>query len=644
MRHRTMIACCLGAAGGWAQDAPSPARELLLELTRQPRLAGTSGSRWGADVVARHLREAGWRVELDSREVLLSLPRRLELTVFEGEHVVLERRDRFDPDARPPGDVPPFNAWSASGKVRAPVVDVGYGLHADYERLEREGVDCSGHIALARYGGSYRGIKVALAAEHGMVGVLLYNDPDEDGAGRGATWPVGPWKPDWAVQRGSILPMEAAPGDPSTPGWASPAPGRPRRRLEGADLAAALPSLPCLPIPAREALAIHALLAPDDDENATRTDRGPVEVRLLVDQPIELRTIINVIARLEGTGANMVLAGNHRDAWVRGANDAGGGTVALLRAAQRLGARAAEGWRPRQTLVLCFWDAEEPGLLGSTEWVEANAAELIERVICYVNADAAVSGPHFRSASGSPGTLGALHRALARVPAADPEGPANLWEEWVASAGAAGPALGLPGSGSDFAAFLHHLDLPVLDIAFSGSGGGQYHTAYDDFAQVARFLDPSWRAHELAGRFFAELLTELARGGPRSLDETEAAHTLAHLARAQAAWLGQDRAQRLADGFSDLARLIEQSGTPPELGDEGFYRMLAAPDGLPGRPWFTNRLWTPSRATGYGAEVFPSLRAAQAEGEVALDAELASLLDALERIARRRMPLSGAGR
>ncbi|MDP6539102.1 MAG: M20/M25/M40 family metallo-hydrolase [Planctomycetota bacterium] len=632
--------CALGAnaAAASIREDPPPARELLLELTRQSRLAGTSGSRWGAEVVARRLREAGWEVELDAREVLLSLPRRLEFSVLSGESVVLERRERFDPDAHPPGDVPPFNAWSASGEVRAPVLDVGYGLSADYERLASAGVDPGGHIALARYGGSYRGIKVALATERGMVGVLLYNDPEGDGEGRGATWPVGPWKPDWAVQRGSILPMEAAPGDPSTPGWPSPAPGEPVRRLAGAELAAALPSIPCLPIPAREALALRALL------EAGEPGGEAVEARLLVDQPLELRTIYNVIARLEGDGAHLVLAGNHRDAWVRGANDAGGGTVALLRAAQRLGARAARGWRPRNTLVLCFWDAEEPGLLGSTEWVEANAADLIEHAICYVNADSAVGGPHFTGASGSPGTLGALRRALLRVPAADPDGPPNLWEEWVAAAGEQGPALGLPGSGSDFAAFLHHLDLPVIDIAFHGAGGGQYHTAFDDFLLVERFLDPTWRAHELVGLFFAELLVELASRGPRSLDEAEASHTLAELVRSQASWLGPEPTRRLADAFTDLARLIERGGSPPELGEGRYYRMLAAPGGLAGRPWYTHRLWTPSRSTGYGAEVFPTLRAAREEGPSALDAELASFLAAIERIAHRRSPLRGAGR
>ena len=642
-----LSACCLCATGAAAQDAPPPARELLLELTRQPRLAGTSGSPWGAELVARHLREAGWQVELDRREVLLSLPRRLEITVLDGEHVVLERRERFDPDAHPPGDVPPFNAWSASGEVRAAVLDVGYGLRSDFERLARAGIDCRGHIALARYGRSYRGIKSALAEEHGMVGMLLYNDPDDDGAGRGPTWPAGPWKPDWAVQRGSILPMDAAPGDPSTPGWASPAPGEKVRRLRGDALADALPRIPCMPIPAREALAIRALLArgaPTGEEQGQPLGPGPVEVRLFIDQPRELRTITNVIARLEGAGASIVLAGNHRDAWVRGANDAGGGTVALLRAAQHLGARAATGWRPKNSLVLCFWDAEEPGLLGSTEWVEANATHLIEHAICYVNADAAVGGKHFRGASGSPGTLGALRRALLRVPTPDPDGPANLWEEWVEAAGTRGPALGLPGSGSDFAAFLHHLNLPVIDIAFRGAGGGQYHTAFDDFAQVERFLDPSWQAHELVGQFFAELLIELARRGTRSLDEVEAAWTLAQLAMDQASWLGVEHATLLAEGFADLARLLEHSASPPELGEQRFYSILAAPQGLAGRPWFTNRLWSPSRETGYGAEVFPSLRAARAESDEALDAELTSLLEAVRRIGRRRAKMDGAGR
>lgn len=210
----------LPAAAQDAEKAPS-SRALLLALTESPRLAGTCGSLVGAKYVARVLEDAGWKVEIDEREVMLSLPRKIEFAIYEdafAEAPLSERIERFDPDAIPPGDVPLCNGWSASGTVRARVVDAGRGLRADFERLAALGVDVRGTVALVRYGGSYRGIKVDMAARNGCSAVLLFSDPAEDGPDKGATWPAGPWKPDWDAQRGSINPIAHIPGDPSTPG------------------------------------------------------------------------------------------------------------------------------------------------------------------------------------------------------------------------------------------------------------------------------------------------------------------------------------------------------------------------------------------------------------------------------------------
>ncbi|MCB9913563.1 MAG: M28 family peptidase [Planctomycetes bacterium] len=624
------------------QDSPGapPSRELLRGLTARTRLAGTSGSWWGARYVQGVLEEAGWTVELDPREVLLSLPRALELQAFEDDQAdapFLATRHTWDPNAAPPRDLPPFNAWSASGTADAPLVDVGRGLRRDFERLRELGVDVRGCVAIARYGGSYRGVKARLAQEYGCAGLLLFSDPADDGAAKGAVWPDGPWKPDWAAQRGSISPLAKAPGDPSTPGWPSPAPGVAAPRLAQAELDAALPRLPCMPVPARDALALLARL--DEvtvvgDDGTTHPERlgpGPVHVRLTVDAPRELRTIVNVHARLAGAGDLVVVAGNHRDAWVRGAHDAGGGTVALLRAAQRLGERAATGWRPAQTLQLSFWDAEESGLVGSTEWAEGEAQALQERCIAYVNADTAVSGAQFRGASGTPGLLATLEAALAATPVlgARADGaPANLLDDWRAALGDARPALGLPGSGSDYTVFLHHLGVPVLDVGFTGSGGGQYHTAFDDFAVVDRFLDPQWLGHETAGLFVANLLVELAERGFASFDEAQAARRLAEVARGEAAWLGEAESARLAQAFEAVA-----AAPRVRAGSARFYQRLAARDGLEGRRWFKNRLWAPGLDTGYASETFPSLRRALEEGPAALAAELDSLVAALDALA-----------
>jgi N-acetylated-alpha-linked acidic dipeptidase len=608
-----------------ARPDDPPARALSRELCAAPRLAGTSGSLRAARFVARVLADAGWEVEVDEREVLLSLPRRLFVAgyadpTFAG--ALFTERATFDPDARPAGDVPRFNAWSASGHVRGRVVDVGRGLRADYERLTAAGVDVRGAIGLARYGGSYRGVKAQLAEAAGCAGLLLFNDPAEDGPERGAVWPRGKWKPGWAAQRGSISPLAEVPGDPSTPGWASPAPGTPdARRLDPEQRDASLPGIPVLPIGSAHAGRLLDAL-----------QRGGAWAELDLEVPRDLRTIRNVIARLPGTGPELVLAGNHRDAWVRGAQDAGSGTVSLLRAAQRLGARVADGWRPPSTIVLGFWDAEESGLIGSTEWGEAHATELRAHGVAYVNADALVSGLRLR-VSGAPGLDATLRAALARVP--DPASAnGTLLTQWQPE----GP-LGLPGSGSDYTVFLHHLGLPILDLGFGGNGGGQYHTAFDDFPVMDRFLDPDWRGHETAGNLLAELLFELAERGRTAFDPAEAAEALMHHARAaeQEAddagrrWLG-DGGPRVSAAFSALRDAILLSelelGTGPR-----FWQALEAPTGLTGRPWYRNQLWAPGLETGYAAETFPELRRAAERGAEPLAAAVDDLVATLDQLA-----------
>ncbi len=633
------------------QDAPAapPSRALLLELTRSSRLAGTCGSRTAAEFVARELERAGFTAEIDEREVLLGLPRSIEIEILRSAadpQPLASRHETFDPDAVPPLDVPKCLGWSKSGTARGPAVDAGYGTEADYRRLEAAGIDLHGTIALARYGRCYRGIKVELGAKHGCAAVLLFSDPADDGAAKGAVWPEGPWKPDWDAQRGSVSPMGRAPGDPSTPGWASPHPGDAHaRRLTPSEWDAGLPTIPCTAIGAREAQLVLASLATrtlQDDKGASTTRAvgpGPVAVRLSIEQPRELRTIRNVIGRLAGSDERTVIAGNHRDAWVRGANDAGSGTVALLRAAQILGARAKAGWKPKNTITLGFWDAEEWGLIGSTEWGEANGAWLATHTLAYINADTAVSGQEFHGLSGTPGLLGVVRAVCERTaPIAAPEGATNLWEEWKARAKGE-PAFDLPGSGSDFAVFLHHLSLPVLDFGLGGAHGGQYHTTFDDFACVERFIDPGFRGHELAGTFLADLLSEIAERGTQCFDASEAAQSFAALARAAGteakdgtSWLGQERAARLAGAFDELAAAL---GTPAARG-RNLYPALAAPEGVPQRAWYKNRLWAPALENGYASETFPTLRAAARVDAAALDRELEALIAAVHTLLPER--------
>ena len=588
-----------------------PSRALSMDLCAVPRLAGTAGSLHAANWVAEELRKAGFEVGIETRGVLLSLPRSIDLSATVDGRELLRRRDRFDADAVPPGDVPLYHAWAKSGVGEGRVVDVGRGLRADFEALVASGVDLTGTVALARYGGAYRGVKVALAAEYGCAACLIFTPSAEDGPAKGETYPKGPWKPAHDAQRGSILSLTTAPGDPSTPGFASPLwetegtatagsnESPDAAPLDGDALTARLPKIPSVPLGSRHAELLIEQLATGAE----------VTVRLELDMLVERRALYNVIGSLkpapDWTG-DFVMAGTHRDAWVRGAQDSGSGVVSLVRAAQHLGAKYAAGWRPKNELRLAFWDGEESGLMGSTEYGEAFADEIQERCLAYLNGDACVSGLNFR-VSGTPGLELVLSQALGRI-ASPKTADATLRNDWAGFDPDGMPKtdlphLGLPGSGSDYTVFLHHLGIPVLDMGFGGNGGGQYHTAFDDFGQMDRFLDPTWAGHEKAGELFAGLLTEFTDQGRDSFDAALAA---TELARALGAADGD--ASAIAQVQAALEQLA-QAATDGDLGESAprLYQALAMPSGLPGRPWYRNALWAPGHETGYAAVLLPTL-------------------------------------
>tara|TARA_R110002072_G_scaffold140548_11_gene284900 strand:- start:6810 stop:8948 length:2139 start_codon:yes stop_codon:yes gene_type:complete len=676
------------SADGRTDDAP-PSKALLHELCSGTRLAGTRGSVRTADFVTRVLEDAGWSVERDSRDVLLSLPRKTTLEVFAdgtATDPLFARIRSFDPGALPPGDVPPFLAWSATADVRGQVVDCGNGSEEDFVALGETRVDVRGHIALCRFGAGHPGATLERAAAAGCIAVLFWTDPADAGAGRGATWPQGPWMPDWAAARGHVAPIGNAPGDPSTPGFASPNAGEEASapRLDGDALDASLPKIPCLPISAQDAAALRAALRtkrvtqPDGSRANIPRGPGPAVVHLAIDAPREVRTIHNVIARLPGEREGFVLAGNHRDAWVRGASAAGSGTVGLLRAAQHLGARYADGWRPRHGIALGFWDAGEQGSIGSTEWCEAHAATLQEQLIAYFNCDALARGTQVRI-SGTPGLVPTLSRALGKVthPAGGtrPDGtPRTLVENWM-EGGQGRPRLALLGSGSDHAPFLHHLTVPVLDIEFTGHEGGQDHTSIDDVPMVERFLDPGYVGHELAGHVVAEMLAEFAQQGRLSFDDESAAREFARHAREAGAWLGEERSQRLALAFETLGRTIAVDwsawatrmkfkggghlgpfGTWPSFlsaidaaelrialdalrhtsGRPRMLQALSSANGIEGRPWQRLDLWAPDLRDGDSAVFLPELRAISDAGgddvEAALDAGLADWVSRIDTL------------
>lgn len=363
-------------------------------------------------------------------------------------------------------------------------------------------------------------------------------------------------------------------------------------------------------------LTMREIATPDGKTTMRTVGPGPAQAHVLLDQPRDMRTIRSVIATLPGESANCVIAGAHRDAWVRGANDDGSGVVAMIRAAQRLSERVKAGWKPANSIIIALWDAEEFGMIGSTEWAEAHAVWLKANCFAYVNSDTGVSGTHFRGASGTPGMLGVLRAALERVPAAEAGAdgaPRTLWDDWLASLKSGEePAIEPAGSGSDFAVFLHHLNRPVVDVSLSGNRGGQYHTTFDDFAFVERYLDPGFVGHELCGRLLDELLAEMADKGWASFDAFEAALALSKIAKNprnlmrtgdKKPWLGIEQAYEISKAFEDVAGICRDAPHTT------LYELLAFDDGIPGREWYTNPVWAPGLEDGYGSEFFPVLRA-----------------------------------
>ena len=402
-------------------------------------------------------------------------------------------------------------------RVTAPLVYVNYGMPEDYEALQRMGVSVKGKIAVARYGAGWRGLKPKLAQEHGAVGCILYSDPHEDGYAADDVYPKGPARPAEGVQRGSVMDMPIYPGDPLTPG-AGATEGA--RRLSRASAKTIL-KIPALPVSYGEAQKMLAALggqvAPESFRGSLGItyhlgDDGAAKAHLVVQSDWSLKTIYNVVAMMPGAvfPDQWVLRGNHRDGWVMGATDPLSGHIAMMGEAKAIGALVKTGWRPKRTLVYLSWDAEEPGLIGSTEWAEAHGPELKRKGLVYINSDSNARG--FLGAGGShslqhfvneisadvtdPQTevsVGTRQRAELAVAGFDPG--ASKDDQKIAKI-AADPEKDLPlyalGSGSDYSTFLQHLGLASLNIGYGGEGwsGGVYHSLYDDYAHHSRFVDP----------------------------------------------------------------------------------------------------------------------------------------------------------
>src|SRR6266567_3185372 len=673
-----------------AVPSPATAREELRRLTAEAHIAGSLEDYATAVYVRDQMRSFGLNSDLREYQVLLPSPRTPSIV-----ELIAPRRERLqvresvipeDPSSSSKKIVPLYNGYGATGDITAPLVYVNYGLPNYYEDLKKAGVDVKGKIMIARYGNSFRGVKAKVAEENGAIGLIIYSDPAEDGYTQGDVYPKGPWRPDSSAQRGSVEYLFIYPGDPLTPGVPA-VPGTPRIKK---DEALNLPHIPVQPISYGDA---RRLLQPLRGPVRPKGFQGglpfpyhvggtnDVRAHLKTDIEFVIKTIWDVITRIDGITEKdrWVVLGNHRDAWVFGAVDPNSGTTAMLELGRGLGQLVKSNWKPRRTIILCSWDAEEHGLIGSTEWAEDNAAELKVKAVAYLNMDAAVSGPNF-SASSVPTLWKLIHEAAADVndpksgksvyavwkernhenlpesEVYDPSGNEKPWPE---------PRIGPLGSGSDYTPFLQHLGVPSADMSFGGDYG-VYHSAYDSFYWMEHFGDPTFRYHVAAAQIWGTVALRLAEANGLPLDYTDYARQLHEFVTETNQLANRkkfpadsydsksifraiddlteeatktERARH--DDINDLQKAREGNGTYARAAtrlkkiNEALIeaeRSLTDDRGLHGRTWYKHQVYAPGYYTGYAALPLPDLRQAIEDRNTANAAESAvRITEAIKR-------------
>ncbi len=683
---------------------PDPARmrEAMRRLTLRPHHLSSPYGKDNAEWLRDQFASYGFDARIERFDVLFPTPvtRLLELVGPTRFTAKLEEPPlKEDPTSNQKSEqLPTYNAFSADGDVTAPLVYVNYGVPADYETLERNGISVKGAIVIARYGGSWRGIKPKVAYEHGAVGALIYSDPRDDGFGAGETYPAGPFRPKDGVQRGSVLDMPTYPGDPLTPDIGA-VPGA--KRLERKD-AVTIMKIPVLPISYADAQpllsALSGPLAPAAWRGGLpityRLGPGAARVHLKLTFDWTLKPLYNVIATLPGsTNPNeWVLRGNHHDGWVNGAEDPISGLVAELEEARALGELVKQGWRPRRTIVYAAWDGEEPGLLGSTEWVEQHQDELRQKGVFYLNTDG--NGRGMFNVEGSH----SLERFANEVAhdIIDPETNASVGARERASRVVAGNKeartrsdlrIAALGSGSDFTPFLQHAGVPTLNVGFGGEDdGGIYHSIYDSFYWYTHFSDTSFvygRAlAQAAGTMIMRVagadvlpeefgnMSETARGyvtelkALRESTANEIAELNKRLAEGAFALVNDPRRPTMAPKSQPAAPVLnfaplDNASIALDSAAAKFERaygalpagtasaaslapvnallrqsdqVLLLPDGLPRRPWYRHSLYAPGYYTGYGVKTMPGVREAIEQKDWKLaDGEIVRIAAALSR-------------
>ncbi len=511
-------------------------RESNRILSAEPHHVGSPYDEKNARWILSKFREFGLDASIETFYPLFSTPKERILEMIEPAFFrasLAETPVEGDPtSSQTAAQLPTYNVYSIDGDVTAPLVYVNYGVPADYERLARLGVNVRGKVVIARYGASWRGIKPKVAAEHGAVGCLIYSDPRDDGYFEGDVYPAGPYRPPQGVQRGSVSDGPLYAGDPLTPGVGAT---NPNARVDLKD-AKTLTKIPVLPISYGDAKPLLAALAGPVSPREWRgalpityhVGPGPAKVHLKVSFDWKITPVRDVIARIPGSQYpdEWVIRGNHHDAWVNGSSDPVSGLSALLEEASAFGTLVKEGWKPRRTILLCAWDGEEPGLLGSTEWAETHAGELRNKAVVYINSDS--SGRGFFNASGSHSLETLVNEAASEVEDPEKKIPilrrlrlrrieeASNAEDRRDARERANLRIGALGSGSDYTTFVDHLGIASLNLGFGGEGGGGvYHSIYDDFTWYTRFSDTDFSYGRALAQTAGTILIEAVLCAPR---------------------------------------------------------------------------------------------------------------------------------
>jgi N-acetylated-alpha-linked acidic dipeptidase len=556
--------------------------------------------------------------------------------------------------------VMPFNGYGAAGDVHGDVVYVNYGLIEDYAQLDSMGVSVKGRIAIARYGRSYRGIKAREAEKHGALGLMIYSDPADDGYVRGDVYPVGPMRPSQGIQRGSVMNPD---GDPSTPGYPSTVNAKriPVSQME-------VPHIPVLPISYGNAaellrgLSGKSIPQPWQGGLAFRyhVGPGPVQARMAVTTDATTNPYKEIwdtfgIVRGSEFPDEIVMIGGHRDAWGPGAADNVSGTVSVLEAARAIAEQVKAGKRPKRTIVFATWDAEEWGLIGSTEYVEDDSLRLSRSAVAYLNQDDVAQGSNF-SGGGSPSLRALLRDVTKQVP--DPSHQGSVYDVWRKRANLTAdslePQMGDPGGGSDFAGFYNHLGIPIADWGFGGPQG-VYHSAYDSYHWMSKFGDPNFEVHATAARIGAATLLRIANADILPYDYVEFARTMRRFGTQVDQAIADKHLKVSAAGLTAaIGRMEDAASIFSAARDRALTaqlapatakqvnatlleveRQLTRPHGLVTRPWFRNLIYAADENNGYSTMVLPSVNEAIRLGDQgAVGQELADLAQRFDAATR----------